>query len=394
MEIRPTVSFENTEIAFRSKSNGELRKSYYLFKLIGNPGLVGFGKFATDFALKLHIPIGWAIKGNIFRQFCGGETIAECARATKILDQYHIGTILDYSVEGKESEKDFDATKEETLNTIRTAEGNANIPFCVFKVTGIARFELLENVNAGKKLDEAEVGEWQRVRNRVDEICALAHDTGTPVFIDAEDSWIQDAIDGLADEMMEKYNHEKAIVFNTIQLYRHDRLAFLKTSFEHAKAKNYKIGVKLVRGAYMEKERKRAAEMNYRDPINENKDATDQEFNAAIDFCIEHLDRISICAGTHNEASSLRLATLMDEKNIPRNDPRIYFAQLFGMSDHISFNMADAGYNVAKYVPYGPIREVIPYLIRRARENTSVKGQTGRELSLILKEMKRRKIKL
>jgi proline dehydrogenase len=392
MESRPTVSFENTEIAFQSKSNRELRQAYYLFKLIGNPSFVSLGKFATNFALRLHIPIGWAIRNNIFKQFCGGENIAECARATKVLDQFHIGTILDYSVEGKESEKDFDHTCEETLQTILTAKGNPHIPFCVFKVTGLARFALLEKVNAREKLEQAEITEWQKVRDRVDKICALAESTGTPVFIDAEDSWIQDAIDDLADEMMEKYNDRKAIVYNTLQMYRHDRLAFLKKSSEKARNKGYFLGLKLVRGAYMEKERARAAEKGYPDPIQPDKLSCDRDFDASVDYCIEHLDRIAICAGTHNEQSSLRLAQMMDQKGIQRKDTRVFFAQLFGMSDHISFNLANAGYNVAKYVPYGPIREVLPYLIRRAQENTSVKGQTGRELSLILKEMKRRGI--
>jgi proline dehydrogenase len=390
MESHPKLSFDNTEVAFSSKSNSELKKSFYLFKLIGSPALVNMGKIATNTALALRIPIGWAIKGNIFKQFCGGENIAECARATAVLDRFNIGTILDYSVEGKESETDFDAAKQEILQTIHTAKGNKDIPFCVFKVTGLGRFELIEKVNANESLTDEEVSEWQRVRNRVDEICALSHKTGTPVFVDAEDSWIQDAIDHLADEMMEKYNTSEAIVYNTIQLYRHDRLAFLKASFEKAKAQNYYLGVKLVRGAYMEKERARAAEKGYRDPIQPTKQATDKDYDAALDFCIEHIDRIAICAGTHNEHSSMHLAKLMDKKGIAHSNKHVYFAQLFGMSDHISFNLANAGYNVAKYVPYGPIREVIPYLIRRAQENTSVKGQTGRELSLIQKEMKRR----
>ncbi len=392
MENRHALSFENTEIAFESKSNNELRRSFYLFKLIGNPAFVSLGKHATNFALRLGLPIGWAIRGNIFKQFCGGETIAECTQATKILDKYHIGIILDYSIEGKESEQDFDHTKEETLQTIIAADGNPHIPFCVFKLTGLARFALLEKVNAKQILTEDEMDEWQKLRNRLDEICAKAHDTGTPIFIDAEDSWIQDAIDDLADEMMERYNQEEAIVYNTIQMYRHDRLAFLKSSFEKAIASNYYLGVKLVRGAYIEKERQRAADKGYNDPIQPTKETCDQDFDAAIDFCVSHIERISTCAGTHNEESSLRLANLMDQKSIEHNDKRIYFAQLFGMSDHISFNLAKAGYNVAKYVPYGPIQEVIPYLIRRAQENTSVKGQTGRELSLIQKEMKRRRM--
>lgn len=392
MQTDPIVSFENTEVAFAGKTNAELNRAYYMFKLIGSPALVKVGDVLVNAALKMGIPIGWAIKGNIFKHFCGGETIAECARATKILDQGRIGTILDYSVEGKESEEDFDATKEETLRTIRTAQNNEHIPFCVFKVTGVARFALLEKVNAKAKLEEKELAEWERVKNRVDEICRLSFETGTPVFIDAEDSWIQDAIDGLANTMMEKYNQKDFIVYNTLQLYRHDRLAYLKQCHQEAKTKGYKLGFKLVRGAYMEKERERAQQMNYLDPIQPNKEASDRDFDLAVEYCLEHINDIAICCGSHNEQSSLKLANAMVKKGIARNDKRVYFAQLFGMSDHISFNLAHAGFNVAKYVPYGPIKEVLPYLIRRAKENTSVKGQTGRELSLIIKEKKRRQI--
>lgn len=392
MQTDPIVSFENTEVAFAGKTNAELNRAYYMFKLIGSPALVKVGDVLVNAALKMGIPIGWAIKGNIFKHFCGGETIAECARATKILDQGRIGTILDYSVEGKESEEDFDATKEETLRTIRTAQNNEHIPFCVFKVTGVARFALLEKVNAKAKLEEKELAEWERVKNRVDEICRLSFETGTPVFIDAEDSWIQDAIDGLANTMMEKYNQKDFIVYNTLQLYRHDRLAYLKQCHQEAKSKGYKLGFKLVRGAYMEKERERAQQMNYIDPIQPNKEASDRDFDLAVEYCLEHINDIAICCGSHNEQSSLKLANAMVKKGIARNDKRVYFAQLFGMSDHISFNLAHAGFNVAKYVPYGPIKEVLPYLIRRAKENTSVKGQTGRELSLIIKEKKRRQI--
>ncbi len=390
MNSKPILSFDNTENAFFSKNNRALRKSYYLFKLIGNATMVNIGKHLTNAALKLHLPIRWAIKKNVFSQFCGGETINECELVMTELALFRIGTILDYSVEGKKCEWDFDATKMETLETIRAAHNNPFIPFCVFKVTGLARFELLEKVNSGIELSNEEVNEWEQVRARVDEICALARKFATPIFIDAEDSWIQDAIDGIATEMMVKYNAKKAIVFNTVQLYRHDRLQFVKDSFAKAKSKHYKLGLKLVRGAYMEKERARAMEKNYPDPIQPDKASTDRDFDLAIDFCIEHIDNISICAGTHNEESSLRLALLMDKNSIMHSDKRIYFAQLFGMSDHISYNLANAGYNVAKYVPYGPIREVIPYLIRRAQENTSVEGQTSRELGLILQEMKRR----
>ncbi|MDZ4750792.1 MAG: proline dehydrogenase family protein [Flavobacteriales bacterium] len=392
MNPHPLVSFDNTEIAFRSKNNKELRKAYWLFSLIGKPWMVHVGKFMTDIALALHIPIGWAIKNNVFKQFCGGETIAECAQATKVLDSFKIGTILDLSVEGKESESEFDKAAIEIQETLHTANGNTNIPFSVFKVTGIARFGLLEKVNAKESLSTEENAEWQRVKNRVNNICNLSFETGTPVFIDAEDSWIQDAIDNLADAMMATYNKEKALIYNTIQLYRHDRLSFLKSSHAKAKAENYKLGLKLVRGAYMEKERQRASSMGYHDPIQPTKEATDRDFNLALEYCTDHIADISICAGTHNEESSLYLVELMSKKGIDPNDKHIYFAQLMGMSDHISFNLSNAGYKVAKYVPYGPIREVIPYLIRRARENTSVKGQTGRELGLIEREMKRRKM--
>ena len=392
MEIRPQPSLDNTEIAFGGKSNAELKRAYWLFKLIGNPALVVLGRVFTNIALALRIPIGWALRGNIFKQFCGGENIGQCRIAVESLGKFNIGTILDYSVEGKESEADFENTKAEIMLTVQEAARSQSIPFSVFKVTGIARFSLLEKVNAAAALSEKEQLEWERVEARVDAICAHAAQFDVPIFIDAEDSWIQDAIDALANKMMAKYNVKSAIVYNTVQLYRHDRLAFLKKSHELAIAQNFFLGVKLVRGAYMEKERARAAEKGYTDPIQPSKEASDRDFDLAVTFCLDHIDRISVCAGTHNEKSSLHLAHAIDERKLNRNDKRIYFAQLYGMSDHISFNLSNAGFNVAKYLPYGPIREVIPYLIRRAQENTSVKGQTGRELTLIQREMKRRKV--
>jgi len=392
MEIRPQPSLDNTEIAFGGKSNAELKRAYWLFKLIGNPALVVVGRVFTNIALAVRIPIGWALRGNIFKQFCGGENIGQCRNAVESLGKFNIGTILDYSVEGKESEADFENTKAEIMLTVQEAARSQSIPFSVFKVTGIARFSLLEKVNASAALSEKEQLEWERVEARVDAICAHAAQFDVPIFIDAEDSWIQDAIDALANKMMAKYNVKSAIVYNTVQLYRHDRLAFLKKSHELAIAQNFFLGVKLVRGAYMEKERARAAEKGYTDPIQPSKEASDRDFDLAVTFCLDHIDRISVCAGTHNEKSSLHLAHAIDERKLNRNDKRIYFAQLYGMSDHISFNLSNAGFNVAKYLPYGPIREVIPYLIRRAQENTSVKGQTGRELTLIQREMKRRKV--
>lgn len=385
------LSFENTEVAFSGKSKNDLNRSYWLFKMVSNSGFVNLGKSLTTFALKTHLPIKGLIKSTIFKQFCGGETIEECNKTIAELEKFHIGTILDYSVEGKETENDFDSCMKETIATITKAKSSTSIPFSVFKVTGLARFDLLEKVsNNLSALTPEEQKEYGRVQLRVSTICKAAFEAGIPLFIDAEESWIQPAIDNLANQMMVLYNTEKAIVYNTYQLYRKDRLAYLKHSFKLASEGSYFLGAKLVRGAYMEKERARAAEKGYPSPIHDTKQHSDIDYDAAIVFCTEHLDRISVCAGTHNEASSMKLAELMQKKNIQPSDRHIYFSQLLGMSDHISYNLANAGYNVAKYVPYGPVREVLPYLIRRAQENTSVKGQTGRELSLIIKEKERR----
>lgn len=389
------LSFENTAIAFKGKDDAALRRSYWLFKLIGNPTLVKIGGAMTHFAVGIGFPIGWLIKKNIFAQFCGGETVEECKVASARLAEYNIGTILDYSVEGKEKEADFDATADEIIRTIAAAKGNPHIPFCVFKVTGVARFELLEKQNEVVRgtltqLSEKDQSEWNRVVQRVLQICQAAYDADQRIFIDAEDSWFQDAIDALCHDMMEKFNQQAPIVYNTIQLYRHDRLEFLKKAHAWAREKGLHYAVKLVRGAYMEKEGKRAAEMGYQNPIQPSKEATDRDFNAGVQYCLDNLQDMALCCGSHNEESSMLLAQWMEEKGVVKNDNRVAFAQLFGMSDHISYNLADAGYNVVKYLPYGPIKEVMPYLLRRAQENTSVKGQTSRELGLILKERKRR----
>lgn len=386
-------SFDNTEIAFSGKSDGDLERSYWLFKLIGNPAIVNIGQALSTFAINTHLPIKGIIKATIFKQFVGGENITECNKTIENLGKYNIGTILDYSVEGKENDTDFDACTRETIGTINKAKGNKNIPFCVFKITGLARFALLEKVSAGLPLTNAEKEEYVRVHDRVNEICKKAHDNNVRILIDAEESWVQQAMDDLANEMMSLYNKESVIVYNTFQLYRKDSLSHLKKTFELAQRGNYMAGAKLVRGAYMEKERNRALEMDYRSPIQDTKMDTDNDYNAALEFCVEHIDRLAICAGTHNEHSSMYLTDLVKKKNIAASNPHVYFSQLFGMSDHVSFNLANAGYNVAKYVPYGPVKEVLPYIIRRARENTSVKGQTGRELNLIIKEKRRRKNK-
>jgi proline dehydrogenase len=383
------VSFDNTQIAFISKSDSDLRKSFFLFKVMSWPTLVKYGGGLAPLGLKLGFK--GLIKNTIFKQFVGGENITDCGKTIEQLAKYNIGTILDYSVEGKESEVDFDACCKETIETVHRAKGDKNIPFCVFKVTGLARFDLLEKVTAKQTLTKAETEEYERVKNRVNQICKEAHDNNKPIFIDAEESWIQQAIDDLANENMARYNKNSAIVYNTFQLYRKDRLSYLKQSFEMGKANGYHVGAKLVRGAYMEKERARAKEKGYPSPIQDTKENSDKDYNLALEFCVEHIDRMGLCAGTHNEKSSLVLVDLMTKNNIASNDKRIYFSQLLGMSDHISYNLTQSNYNVAKYVPYGPVKEVLPYLIRRAQENTSVKGQTGRELSLIIKEKERRK---
>jgi proline dehydrogenase len=388
-----TDRFTNTNIAFASRSDKELRRAYWMFKLISKPAMVVLGKALVNTALFLRIPFSWVLRKNVFAHFCGGETIADCSKATRILDELNVGTILDYSVEGKETEKDFKKTFEEILKTIKTAHGNDHIPFCVFKVTGIARFKVLETVNSGGPIPPAMVEEYQRVRERVDQICAGAFDANTPVLIDAEESWIQDTIDQLAEEMMEKYNSAKAVVWNTAQMYRHDRLAYCEGLIARSHKRGFKVGLKLVRGAYMEKERDRATEMDYSSPIHATKADSDRDFDRALELCLDNLDVVSLCAGTHNEKSSSKLTQLMAQHGLEKNDSRVYFAQLFGMSDHITFNLAAEGYNVAKYVPYGEIKEVIPYLLRRAEENTSVAGQTSRELSLISSEITSRRTK-
>lgn len=389
------ISFDNTEVAFRGKSKGDLNRAYWLFKVVSSPAMVRFGKWATNVALRLKLPIKAIIKKTIFRQFCGGESIQESLKASKTLASRNVKTILDYSIEGKTKEEDFDKTVQEIIGTIREGENNKNIPFAVFKVTGICLHDILEKSNDGiENLSTEEKKDFDKLKERVSSICSEAYNRNVPIFIDAEESWIQNTIDRLAYEMSVKFNQKTAIVYNTVQLYRHDRLAFLKSEIARADKENFKLGVKLVRGAYMEKERARAEEQGYPSPIQPNKDAADKDFNASLKVVIERIDRVSFCAGTHNEESSMLLVKLLKEYGVDSSDPRAYFAQLLGMSDHISFNLADNDLMVAKYVPYGPIKEVLPYLIRRADENTSVTGQTGRELSLIMKERKRRKTKL
>lgn len=387
-----SLSFDNTERAFAHKSNLDLKKAYKLFQTFSYPLLVEYGPAFTNAALSLRLPIKRMIKKTIFHQFCGGETIAESSQTALELHQNGIGAILDYSVEGEGNEEDFQHSFEELKKVIKEAATKPEYPFAVFKCTGIGAFSSLEKVSKGEELVGEEKKLYGEFEDRVYTLCELAYEKDVKLLIDAEETWIQHAIDDLVYNCMLKYNQDKCIVYNTIQMYRKDRLPEIKTQIDIAIKKGYKIGFKLVRGAYMEKERERAEDLGYADPIQNSKEETDKDYDQALRFCFENKNVVSIMAGTHNETSSYLLAELLSKSDISIEDDRFWFAQLFGMSDHISFNLAQAGFNVAKYLPYGPVKEVLPYLGRRAQENTSVKGQAGRELSLIKQELRRRKL--
>jgi proline dehydrogenase len=384
--------FDNTQVAFSLKSDTELKRAYLLFNMIGNQSLVKIGTAVTNFALKAHLPVEGLIRATVFDHFCGGVTEVDCLKVVDKLYTKGVSSVLDYSVEGKEEEAQFDAALAMTLKTIEFAKQREAIPFAVFKPTGFGRIDLYEKVGAKANLAEAEQDEWDRVITRFDIACKAAFEKDVMLLIDAEESWMQDAADAIVSDMMRKYNKQKAIVFNTLQMYRWDRLAYLKQLHEQAKTEGFHIGMKLVRGAYMEKENARALEIGIQSPICISKEATDVNYDAAVLYMVDNLNQMAIFAGTHNEESSYKLMQLLDEKGIAKDDKRIFFGQLLGMSDNISFNLAANHYNVAKYLPFGPVRDVMPYLIRRAQENTSVAGQTSRELTLIKKEKARRKL--
>ncbi|MBS1918238.1 MAG: proline dehydrogenase family protein [Bacteroidetes bacterium] len=407
-EQSPSISFDNTENAFEYKSDKELQKADFLFSSMGYGWLVKLGTKLTPWAIRNRLPINGLIRNTIFSQFVGGETLEETASVAKKLGEYHVQVILDYGVEGGEDgEKGFDHACDEFIRVINYAATQPNIPFMSIKVTGFARFGLLEKLDKSVELNggtlmkrytkavdaltEEEKQEWQRVNERMLRICKAASEKNIGVLIDAEETWIQDPVDVLSILMMDQFNKEKIVVYNTIQLYRYDRLAFLKDSYEAAEQRNFILGAKLVRGAYMEKERKRAAELGYVSPIQPNKEATDKDYNLGLKYCVERINRIALIVASHNEYSNLYTTQLLQQKNLPLNHPHIHFSQLYGMSDNITFNLAKAGCSVSKYLPFGPIKDVIPYLMRRAQENSSVSGQTGRELGLIRKELKRRK---
>lgn len=384
--------FNNTEVAFQLKSDSELERAYFLFKMISHEPLVRIGTAATNFALKAHLPIEGLIRSTVFDHFCGGVNEEDCLPVIDKMYEKGVSTVLDFSVEGKEEETFFDAAVEKTLKLIRFADEKEAMPIVVFKPTGFGRFYLYQKIGEGKSLTTSEQEEWNRVVERYHKVCKLAKERDVVVLIDAEESWMQDAADNLIEDLMKVYNTDKAIVYNTLQTYRWDRLNYLKNLHTRAKQHGFKIGVKLVRGAYMEKERERAEKKAYPSPICETKELTDKNFNDTMEYALKNIDDISVFIGSHNEYSNYLAIDLMEKLNIDKSDNRVWFGQLYGMSDHISFNLAAQGYHVAKYVPFGPVKDVMPYLIRRAEENTSVSGQTSRELDLLKKERQRRGI--
>lgn len=389
--LREKVSFDNTQVAFAHKSDMELMRAYYLFLAMNYKWLVDAGTGMINIALGVGFPIKFAIKPTLFLQFCGGESIQDCEATIRALSKAKIGTILDYSVEGAGDEASFDRTTEETIATIRRAHLSLDIPFCVFKVTGVASTPLLEKIQAGQPLTADETAAWQRVQARVDRICKTAFEQNVRLFIDGEETWIQDTIDDLAYEMMRRYNRSQAVIYNTYQMYVAKKLAQLKDALRIAARDDFYLGAKVVRGAYMEKERARATEKGYPDPIQPDKETCDKDYNEALDVCLRNRKKVALCAGTHNEYSSYYLMALMEKYSVKPADPHVWFSQLYGMSDNISYNLAYAGYNVAKYVPYGPVEAVLPYLFRRADENTAIAGQTSREFNLVRSEIQRRR---
>ena len=383
--------FDDTEIAFCIKSDRELERAYMLFKMIRQPWLVKIGTSLVKVGLALHLPIKGLIRATVFDHFCGGETIEDCEPIMKKMYGQGVSSILDYSIEGQDNEEDFVHAEEVAIKTIQFASKHPEIPFTVFKPSGMARFDLLAKIQAKQPLTAEEEKERERVKIRFHRIAQEAVNHQLPLLIDAEESWIQEVCDELVIDLMRQHNKDRALIFNTLQMYRHDRIDHIKWLIEDAKEHNYKVGLKIVRGAYMEKERERAEEKGYPDPIKKNKEASDKDFDLALKMIIENIDHFALCAGTHNEESSHYLSVLLEKHGIDRSDERVYFSQLFGMSDHISYNLAKEGYNVVKYLPYGPVTKVMPYLFRRAAENTSAEGQTGRELNLLTMERKRRR---
>ena len=384
--------FENTEVAFSLKSDLELQRAYTLFRMMSSAALVKAGTALTKLAFRWHLPIDRLVRLSVFDHFCGGVNEKDCMPTIDKMYTKNVHSVLDYSAEGKEVEEQFDLAMEKTLNTIKFGTERKSIPFAVFKPTGFGKLSLYQKMTEGEPLSAHEEIEWKRIKERYDIVSKAAFERDVPLLIDAEETWMQGAADDLIEAMMKEYNTKKVIVYGTLQLYRWDRLDYLIDLHKRAQEQGFKIGMKLVRGAYMEKERARAEEFGYKDPICKNKEATDKMFDDVLAYMFKNIDDMSIFAGTHNEESSYLLMDLIAKSGLDKNDKRIWFGQLYGMSDHISYNLAKEGFNVAKYLPFGPVKDVMPYLIRRAEENTSVAGQTNRELDLISIEKKRRKL--
>lgn len=390
MKISPDI-FEDTETAYAGKSNGELQKAKVMFQLMGNSGLVSLGSSLAGLALSLHLPVSPLFRFTVYNHFCGGETFAECKKTIQRLQDRNVGVLLNYGVELKETEADFDKTVEKNIEALEFGGKNKSVKALCIKITGFGRLALFEKVQRDEKLDAEEKKELAAVKKRLDKLCHIAAENDVAIYVDAEESWIQNPLDTMVEEMMVKYNQGRCIVFNTFQLYRWDRLAYLNEQIEKAKAGKYLLGAKLVRGAYMEKERERAKELGYESPIHANKKAVDKDFDEGVDICLDNLDNLFLCIASQSEDSNLLAIQQIDKKKIDRDSERVIFSQLYGMGDNITFNLAKEGLQATKYLPYGPVKDVIPYLIRRAQENTSVSGQTSREFALINKEIKRRK---
>lgn len=390
--MNTTSLFDNTETAFQLKSDSELERAYFLFKMISKEPLVKIGSAVTKFALNINLPVEGLIRSTVFDHFCGGVNEKDCMNTVDSLYAVGVSSVLDFSVEGKEEDAQFDATADKVIELTYFAKNKEAMPFSVFKPTGFGKFKIWQKVTENQALSGPEKISWENIEKRYDRVSKAAHECGIRLLIDAEESWMQGAADQLCEKMMEKYNQERPIVFNTLQCYRWDRLEYLKNVHQKAKAKGYKLGFKIVRGAYLEKENERAIEKGYKTPICESKKATDDNFDEIMAYILNNLDDMELFVGTHNENSTYLAMDLMEDKEISKSDDRVWFGQLFGMSDHISFNLGAVGYNVAKYIPFGPVKDVMPYLIRRAEENTSVAGQTSRELTLLKKEKERRKL--
>lgn len=384
--------FDNTEVAFRLKTDSELERAHFLFKMISREPLVRIGTAVTKFAINAKLPVEGLIRSTVFDHFCGGISEEDSMPTVDKLFDAGVYSVLDYSVEGKEEESQFDATTAKVIELTEFAQNKDAMPFSVFKPTGFGRFEVFQKLTEKEPLTAEEEKQWQNIVDRYDIVSRIAHSHNIRVLIDAEHSWMQDSADLLCEQMSEKYNKETPIVFNTLQLYRHDRFDYLKKEHKKAKEGGYKLGFKIVRGAYLEVENDRAKEKGYPTPICASKQATDDNFDEVMTYLLENLEDISVFIGTHNEESTYLAMELMEKLGIDKKDDRVWFGQLYGMSDHITFNLAELGYNVAKYIPFGPVRDVMPYLIRRAEENTSVAGQTSRELTLLQIEKKRRKL--